>query len=262
MEILSSVDPAFVFSGLVVGLLVGMTGVGGGSLMTPILILVFGVHPATAVGTDLLFSASTKTVGTIAHGACNTIRWRVVGLLAIGSVPAALVSLMVLSRLNLNSELARHAITVGLGAVLLLTSLFLFFARPIRRRYSNYFNSLNGVTVSRLTVALGLVMGVLVSFTSVGAGAIGVTVLFLLYPNMPASSIVGSDIAHAVPLTLLAGMGHWIIGSLNMALLLPLLIGSLPGIILGTYLARCAPERVLRIALALTLCSVGLKLVF
>jgi uncharacterized protein len=262
MEILNSVDPAFVLSGLVVGLLVGMTGVGGGSLMTPLLILVFGVHPATAVGTDLLFAASTKTMGTIAHGASKTIRWRVVGLLASGSVPATLVSLTVLSRLNLDSEPARHAITAGLGAVLLLTSLFLFCAGPIRRRYSNYFNSLNGVTVSKLTVTLGLVMGVLVSFTSVGAGAIGVTVLFLLYPNMPSSSIVGSDIAHAVPLTLLAGMGHWLIGSLNITLLLPLLVGSLPGIGLGSYLAWCAPERVLRIVLALTLCSVGFKLVF
>ena len=253
-------DLPHVLAGLVVGVLVGMTGVGGGSLMTPLLILVFGVNPANAVGTDLLFAASTKTVGTIAHGAVQTINWRVAGLLAIGSVPATIVSLAVLARINIKSEQAQNAISVGLGGVLVLTAIFLFCAASIRDRYSSYLNSLDGQTVSKLTIMLGFLMGVLVSFTSVGAGAIGVTALVLLYPEMPTSKVVGSDIAHAVPLTFLAGMGHWLIGSLNMALLFPLLVGSLPGIVLGTYLAKFAPDTALRRILAFVVCGVGIKL--
>lgn len=251
----------YIVAGLLVGFMVGMTGVGGGSLMTPLLILVFGVNPASAVGTDLLFAASTKTVGTIAHGAGKTIQWRIVGLLALGSVPASLLSLLILATIDFRSEQARHIITLALGIILLLTAFFLFCAKPIRLRYEGYLNALSDLRVARLTVALGGAMGVLVTFTSVGAGAIGVIALILLYPTMPTSRIVGSDIAHAVPLTLLAGAGHWFIGSLNTSLLLPLLVGSFPGIILGTYAARWAPESVLRFALAIVLCIAAYKLV-
>jgi hypothetical protein len=251
----------YIVAGLLVGLMVGMTGVGGGSLMTPLLILFFGVSPASAVGTDLLFAASTKMIGTIAHGAGRTIQWRVVGLLALGSVPASLLSLLILASVDFRSEQAGHIITLALGIVLLLTALFLFCTRPIRLHYEGYLNALGELRITRLTVALGVVMGVFVTFTSVGAGAIGVTALILLYPKMPISRIVGSDIAHAVPLTLLAGAGHWFIGSLNTVLLLPLLVGSFPGIILGTYAARWAPESVLRFALAIVLCIAGYQLV-
>ena len=163
--------------------------------------------------------------------------------------------------IDLDSEPARHAITLALGMVLLMTSSFLFGARSIRVHYGGYLGSLRDLTLSKLTVALGFAMGFLVAFTSVGAGAIGVTALLLLYPKVPVSSIIGSDIAHAVPLTLIAGMGHWAIGSLNGTLLFALLVGSLPGIIVGTYMARRAPERVVRLVLAFVLCGVGLKLV-
>lgn len=251
----------YVIAGLLVGFMVGMTGVGGGSLMTPLLILVFGISPASAVGTDLLFAASTKSIGTIVHGAGKTIQWRVVRLLASGSVPASLLGLLILASIDFRSEQARHIITAALGIVLLLTAIFLFCARPIRRRYQGYLSTLSDSRVARLTVVLGIAMGIFVTFTSVGAGAIGVTALLLLYPNMPTSRIVGSDIAHAVPLTLLAGLGHWLIGSLDTALLLPLLVGSFPGIILGTFVVRWAPESVLRFALAVVLCLAGYKLV-
>jgi uncharacterized membrane protein YfcA len=260
MHFLTTIDPLYVLSGFCVGVLVGMTGVGGGSLMTPLLILLFGVHPATAVGTDLLFAASTKTAGTLVHGAARTIDWRLVGLLAVGSVPATIAILVVLSMFNLGDATARHVITLALACVLVLTSVFLFCAKSIRSRYASRVSQLNSRTVCALTIVLGLVMGILVTSTSVGAGAIGVTVLLLLHPKMPIARIVGSDIAHAVPLTFIAGVGHWFLGSIDWGLLGTLLIGSLPGIVAGSYLAGRAPDGAVRIALALVLVGVAVKL--
>ena len=222
----------------------------------------FGVHPVTAVGTDLLFAAATKAAGTAAHGVAKTIRWNIVGLLAIGSVPAAVVSLFVLQRMNLQNDERQHVITVVLGAALLLTSGFLFGAPHVRRSFGSRLSGLSPATTRLWTVAVGLTVGFLVSFTSVGAGALGVTALLLLYPKLPAATIIGSDIAHAVPLTLLAGTGHWFIGSLNGALLIPLLLGSLPGVVLGARLARLVPEHALRLVLAVALCGVGVKLLW
>lgn len=253
-------DPLYVASGFAVGVLVGMTGVGGGSLMTPLLILLFGVHPATAVGTDLIFAGSTKTVGTVVHAAARTVDWTLVALLALGSVPATAVTILVLSRFDLQSAAAQHVITATLGAVLLITATFLIAGQRMRERYADRLLKLDRRSVTLLTVALGLIMGVLVTTTSVGAGAIGVTVLLLLHPKMPAARVVGSDIAHAVPLTFLAGAGHWYLGSINGALLMTLLIGSLPGIVLGSYLATRAREAVVRIALAGVLVIVGVRL--
>jgi len=255
-----SIDFLYTISGFCVGVLVGMTGVGGGSLMTPLLILLFGIHPATAVGTDLLFAASTKTVGTIVHAAARTVDWLLVVLLAVGSVPATIATLILLSQFDLQSVAAQHIITLTLGSVLLVTALFLIAGRSVRERCSDRLNGLDRRTAGLFTVLLGLVMGVLVTATSVGAGAIGVTVLLLLHPKMPASRVVGSDIAHAVPLTLLAGAGHWYLGSIDWSLLGTLLIGSLPGIVVGSYLATRARDAVVRIALASVLVIVGVRL--
>jgi uncharacterized membrane protein YfcA len=250
----------YTLSGFAVGVLVGLTGVGGGSLMTPLLVVLFEVHPTTAVGTDLLFATSTKTVGKSLHGFSRNIDWRVVGWLATGSVPATGVTLFALSRLNLSGEEARELITLALGAVLLLTAAFLLFGRAIRASYADRLARLAVGTIRVLTVGLGAAMGVLVTTTSVGAGAIGVTLLLFLFPKMPASRIVGSDIAHAVPLTLVAGGGHWYLNSVDWALLSPLLMGSLPGIALGSTLAGRVPESAVRTALALVLAVVGLRL--
>jgi uncharacterized membrane protein YfcA len=247
-------------SGFCVGLLVGMTGVGGGSLMTPLLILLFGVHPTTAVGTDLLFAAATKTAGTLVHAAARTVDWTLVGLLAIGSVPSTIATLIALSQFDLKGLSAQHVITLVLGSVLLITALFLIAGRTLREHYADRLKSLDRRRASYFTIMLGLVMGVLVTTTSVGAGAIGVTVLLLLHPRMPASRVVGSDIAHAVPLTLLAGVGHWYLGSIDWALLGTLLVGSLPGIVVGSYLASRAHEVVVRLALASVLLIVGVRL--
>src|SRR5271166_3346635 len=260
MEYSISPDLLYGISGFCVGVLVGMTGVGGGSLMTPLLISLFGVHPTTAVGTDLLFAASTKATGTIVHAAARTVDWMLVSLLAIGSVPATITTLVLLSRFDLKGAVAEHVITVTLGGVLLVTALFLITGRSVRTRYADRLNRLDPRTARLFTVALGLTMGVLVTITSVGAGAIGVTVLLLLHPKMPVARIVGSDIAHAVPLTLLAGLGHWMLGSIDWKLLTTLLIGSLPGIVIGSYLAGRAGDGVVRVTLAAVLVIVGVRL--
>jgi len=254
------IGPLYVGSGFAIGFLIGMTGVGGGSLMTPLLILLFGVHPATAVGTDLLYAASTKTVGTLVHACARTVDWAIVRLLAVGSVPATIVTTLVLSQFDLQRASAQHAVALTLGAVLLITAAFLILGGRIRELYADRLQALAPRQVRRLTVLLGLVMGVLVTTTSVGAGAIGVTVLLLLHPNMPAARVVGSDIAHAVVLTFLAGMGHWYLGAINWGLLSMLLIGAVPGIAIGSYLAARTPDAVVRIALAGVLLVVGLRL--
>jgi uncharacterized protein len=254
------IDPLYVGSGFAVGCLVGMTGVGGGSLMTPLLILLFGIHPATAVGTDLLYAASTKTVGTVVHASARTVDWALVGLLATGSVPATIATIIVLSQFDLQSASAQHVISLTLGAVLMITAAFLILGRRIRERHADHLHALDARKARLLTILLGAVMGVLVTATSVGAGAIGVTVLLLLHPSMPAGRVVGSDIAHAVPLTLLAGVGHWYFGSIDWGLLSALLVGSVPGIVAGSFLATRAHDAVVRVALAGVLVLVGARL--
>ena len=260
MDAVQSVQPIYSLAGFAVGLLVGLTGVGGGSLMTPILILLFGIHPAAAVGTDLLYAAATKTAGSLVHGYNRTVDWRVVRRLAAGSVPATVLTIAALSFVNLNGPLARELIAGLLTIALFLTAMALVFRERIVDRYASRVGQLSEQRVASLTIAVGAVLGVLVSISSVGAGAIGVTALILLYPKLPTARIVGSDIAHAVPLTLVAGMGHWWLGSVDLHLLIPLLLGSVPGIVLGSYTAARVPEITLRVLLAGTLVVVASKL--
>ena len=248
--LLHSVDPLYVLSGVVVGALVGFTGVGGGSLMTPLLILVFGIHPAAAVGTDLLYAAATKSAGSLVHGFNRNIDWKVVGLLALGSVPITALTILLLYKLGIDSKTAQMLITKLLGVALLLTALLLFLRQPLIRFYERHVTRLPQATVDWLTVATGVVLGLLVTISSVGAGAIGVTALVLLYPKMPSQRIVGSDIAHAVPLTLLAGLGHSMLGTINLHILFSLLCGSLPAIVIASIASARAPDVVIRIALA------------
>jgi uncharacterized membrane protein YfcA len=262
MNAIQSVQPLYSLSGFAVGLLVGLTGVGGGSLMTPILILLFGIHPASAVGTDLLYAAATKTAGSLVHGYNRTLDWRVVRRLASGSVPATALTILALSFVNLNGALARDLIAGLLTIALFFTALTLVFRDRIVGRYAPRIGRLSERQVAGLTVVVGALLGVLVSISSVGAGAIGVTALILLYPQLPIARIVGSDIAHAVPLTLVAGLGHWWLGSINLSLLIPLLLGSVPGIVLGSYVVTRVPETALRLLLAGTLAIVATKLAF
>ena len=260
---LEMIDPLYIASGFGVGLLVGMTGVGGGSLMTPLLILLFGVHPATAVGTDLLYAAATKTGGSLVHGMARSIHWPAVIRLASGSIPASVVTLLVLWQLELNGDSGRSLINLVLCFALILTATSLIFRKAIMDRYRRRMERLSASTTGYATVVVGVALGVLVSISSVGAGAVGVAALLLLYPRLPMATIVGSDIAHAVPLTLVAGIGHWaLLGSVDWALMGVLLIGSLPGIIIGSYCAVRVPETVLRLLLATALILIAGKLVF
>jgi uncharacterized membrane protein YfcA len=203
--------------------------------MTPALVLLFGIHPATAVGTDLLYAATTKSAGSFVHALRMNVAWRVVALLSVGSVPAAIATLIVLSRLEAQSGLTAKAITIVLGFALLLTSVLLIF-RPWLLNLRRPRPTSDARRHILLTILFGAVIGVLVSVSSVGAGAIGVTALLLLYPTYSTARIVGTDIAHAVPLTLVAGMGHWLTGSVDTSMPLSLLMGSIPGIVLGSYL--------------------------
>jgi len=260
MEFMHLIDPLYSVSGFFVGLLVGLTGVGGGSLMTPLLILLFGIHPATAVGTDLLYAAATKTGGSLVHGFARSIDWRVVGRLACGSLPASALTLVLLWQLNLDSEVARSLINLVLCAALFLTAAALVFRDVIMHRYRQRLDRLSPASTELATVLVGVALGILVSISSVGAGAVGVMALLLLYPQLPMARIIGSDIAHAVPLTLVAGLGHWVVGTVDWHLMSSLLVGSLPGIFIGSYSAVRVPERALRLVLAATLVVVATKL--
>jgi len=258
--LLEAVDPRFAIAGFLVGALVGVTGVGGGSLMTPILIVLFGVSPATAVGTDLLFAAATKSLGSLVHGYNRTIDWTVVRRLATGSMPATALTLLLLSTLHMGNG-ARQLITAVLAVALLLTAVTLVTRNMISALYGHRLANLDERSIAGLTIGMGVLLGILVTLSSVGAGAIGVTALVLLYPRMPTARIVGSDIAHAVPLTLIAGLGHGAIGTIDFVALASLLVGSFPGIFFGSSLSARVPDVALRYVLAVVLVTLGGKLV-
>jgi len=245
-----------------VGVLVGLTGVGGGSLMTPLLVLLFGFHPATAVGTDLLYASVTKSVGTAVHHSRETVDWRIVGRLAAGSVPATLITLAILYIEGTPGPRTAGLITVVLGGALIVTAGAILMRTRILAWAAPRLKGISNRSTARATIMLGFALGVLVSISSVGAGALGVTALLILYPTLPMNRIAGSDIAHAVPLTLIAGLGHWWIGSVDLSLLGALLIGSIPGVIIGSLLSARATDRVLRPVLAATLVLVGWNLLY
>ena len=255
-------DFGYSVAGFIVGAIVGLTGVGGGSLMTPLLVLMFGIHPAKAVGTDLLYAAITKSGGTWVHARKGTVDWKIAGLLAAGSMPATVITLLLVHFYAPGGfDNATHLISVALGIALLLTALSLIFrTKLLAWAQSRQRTPRSQRATDRLTILTGLILGVLVSLSSVGAGALGVTALLFLYPTLPTVKIVGSDIAHAVPLTLVAGIGHWFMGSVDFELLGALLVGSLPGIYLGSHLAVRIPEKVLRPSLAAILLFTGSKL--
>ena len=253
-------DAGFIVSGFGVGLLVGITGVGGGALMTPLLIFGFGIAPAVAVGTDLIFAAITKAGGVWTHARQSTVDWRVVRRLASGSLPAALLTLMLLGEVDTHSAQAQGLITSILGVALMLTAAALLW-RSRLAQVAQRTSHIERRSVAPATVATGVVLGVLVTLTSVGAGALGAAVLFWLYPRLKAARVVGTDLAHAVPLTAVAGLGHWQMGTVDVSLLGMLLLGSLPGIYLGSRLSARVPERWLRPALATLLLLIGIRMI-
>ncbi|VVC84508.1 sulfite exporter TauE/SafE family protein [Sideroxydans sp. CL21] len=257
-------DWLFTISGFLVGLVVGVTGVGGGSLMTPLLVLFFGVTPATAVGTDLLYAALTKTLGGWVHSRNGTVDWKVLGLLSLGSLPAALITIALLKYLALDEKTLRSLVTGVLSVALLLTAAALLLKDSIKKiaqRNDGTVYELHHRHLSAATVATGFVVGSLVAISSIGAGVLGTVALLFLYPRMAAAKVVGTDIAHAVPLTAVAGIGHMALGTVDFMLLGSLLLGSLPGIYIGSHLSAKVPENFLRPILAAMLLIIGTRLV-
>lgn len=260
-DFIEGIRLVYVISGFAVGFLVGMTGVGGGSLMTPMLILFFGISPERAVATDLIYASITKTGGSFIHGLNKTIDWRIVFRLAAGSIPGTILMMGTLYMLQVDAHRINSLLTFVLAIALLFTALALVFRKWLTESYVRRVGTLDDRVTRKATIITGFVLGALVSLSSVGAGALGVTALILLYPKIPIVRIAGSDIAHAVPLTLLAGLGHsLILGPIDVSLLTSLLIGSLPGIMLSSFIAPKIPDVVLRSILAVTLFAVAVRL--
>jgi uncharacterized protein len=259
-------DISTVLAGLLVGLLVGLTGIGGGALMTPILVLVIGTAPTTAVGTDLFFAAVTKTAGVMVHGRRCTIDWQVVRRLSAGSLPAAILTGLLLHYFGKGSLRINTIIMQALGGMLLITSVGLIFknrlhsiGRNFRITSTENFKKLQGP----MTVLAGMFLGVVVTMTSVGAGALGTVIILYLYPlRLTSAKVVGTDLAHAIPLALVAGASHLVAGNVNYVLLATLLSGSIPGVLAGSWLSSRAPDVFLRSALALLLLVTGLKILW
>ncbi len=231
--------------------------------MTPLLIL-FGFPPHVAIGTDLLYAAITKASGVITHARHRTIEWKVVGTLAAGSIPASIGTTFILSQYFTEPEKYHQVLTTSLGFMLIVTSAVLLFKDKLisSRHQEQAENATNSRHRLRLTFLMGFILGVFVTLSSVGAGAIGTAVLMILFPALAAARIVGTDLAHAVPLTLIAGLGHMQLGNVDYYLLGSLLIGSLPAIHLGTKLSKHLPSSVLRPALASMLLFIGVKYAF
>lgn len=250
-------------AGLLVGTIVGITGVGGGALMTPILVLMFGVAPQTAVGTDLLYASITKMFGTAVHHNHGTVDWGVVKRLALGSLPAAALTLFWMNMNEVNRVKGGFIID-AVGVALIITSLGMLFkdwlhglGKNLRIADSDKFKHVQPV----LTVLAGILLGVLVTLTSIGAGALGTVMLVYLYPlRLNASKLVGTDLAHAIPLALIAGLGHLSLGNVNYSLLLNLLMGSIPGVLLGSLVSTRAPLTFIRYAIAIVLGAVAIKM--
>ncbi len=249
-----------VISGFAVGAIVGLTGVGGGSLMTPLLIGVFKLNPAVAIGTDLWFAALTKTGGAVAHHRHGHVNGGIAKLLLIGSLPAAAATIAWMHLTGLTKAWS-SVLTLSLGIALLLTAVVVA-NRPIWQRLGLRLERwIPAARKPMLTVAVGAVLGLLVTLSSIGAGALGATLILLLYPRLPAQQVVGTDIAYAVPLTLVAGIGHATLGHVEWALLGALLVGSLPGIWLGARLTKSLPDKLIRTLLAGSLLVAGFKVI-
>lgn len=251
-------DFGYPVAGAIVGFLIGMTGVGGGSLMTPILILLCGINPKAAVGTDLIYAALTKSFGTCLHRMRGDIHWPVVLWMMGGSLPGVACAMTLLHFIH-SPMLVAHITRYVLGLCLLATAPAIFF-RPILRAWVTRHHVHHKGYANLLTLVLGFVLGCTVTLSSVGAGAIGMAVLVMLYPNLSLKELVAIDIAHAIPLTLIAGLTHWVAGDVIISTLILLLCGSFPGIWLGTYCADYFKETWQRLILGGLLLFLGIKI--
>lgn len=260
----------FILAGMLVGFCVGVTGVGGGSLMTPILIGLFKIEPHVAIGTDLLYAAISKFCGSLVHAKKFNIVWSIVIWLAIGSIPAALATTWVLEHYLSQSTHYKAVLTMSLGFMLTITGLSIIFRPQIEKFFSRYRQQDNielsdedrqriGKEKRVYIVIMGVILGVFVTLSSVGAGAFGIMALIIMFPNLPMIRIIGSDVVHAVLLTLVAGLGHMTAGNVDFTLLMWLLVGSIPAIIVGTLLSSRMPEKLIRHILGITLFALGVN---
>ena len=253
----------FILCGAGVGLAVGMTGVGGGSLMTPLLIF-SGIPANVAIGTDLLYASATKGGALISHHRQGSINWKIVLLLLTGSIPASLLTSICLKFFIADDSNYRQFLELALGLMLAITAVVVMFKSRIQTEATenNTHNQWLHQHRQAICIFAGITLGVFVTLSSVGAGAFGTALLLTLYPRLPALNVVGTDIAHAVPLTLIAGMGHIWNDNISWGLLAGLLIGSLPAVHMGTKLAAHVPNHVLQKILATILFVMGLKFIF
>ena len=251
----------YILAGAAVGFAIGLTGVGGGSLMTPLLLL-FGYPAPVAIGTDLLYAAITKAGGALSHHRRGNVDWKIVSLLALGSIPVAiLIHILLLDSSFQESEGFEELLTASLGVMLITTAIILIFREKLRQsaiedRPEIFMLALHR-NRGRVTWMMGLLLGACVTLSSVGAGAFGAAILLTIYSQTSAVKIIGTDIAHAVPLTFIAGIGYLLSGFVDLRLLLCLLIGSLPAISLGSRVSSKVPEKTLQKLLTVILLSLG-----
>lgn len=248
-------DWIVVGAGLVVGMLVGMTGVGGGSLMTPFL-LFHGVPPTVAVGSDLAYAAVAKSLGVWLRHKAAAINWRAAGLLMLGSLPASALVITWLRVSGSNGDQFELLITRVLAVCLLVTAATLLFAGPLRAARSH---APELPARGAATVVAGFVLGTVVTLSSVGSGAIGTALLLLLYPRWPVATVVGTDLAYAVPLTATAALGHLYLGNVDFMLTASLVTGAIPGTFLGTRLGLNLPDAAVRGVLGVLLAALGVR---
>lgn len=264
---LSLHDLLFVCTGALVGLVVGLTGVGGGSLMTPLL-TIMGIPLHTAIGTDLLYASISKTGGALVHHKHRNINWRITFTLAAGSIPAAFLTVWGLKFWFPDAQSYKHILTTALGFMLLVTALSLLLRPLIQRRLQtqearhSHFRAFLSRHTTAATITMGVLLGVLVTLSSVGAGVFGVMVLVTLFPALAMIRIIGTDVTHAVLLTLVAGLGHLSMGNVDWRLLALLLTGSLPMIVIGTHWSSRMHEDIIRPLLGGTLLMLSLKFMF
>lgn len=260
----------FILAGVLVGFCVGITGVGGGSLMTPILISLFRIEPHIAIGTDLLYAAISKFCGSLVHAKKLNIVWPIVLWLALGSIPASFITHWVLDNYLSNSTHYKTVLTMVLGFMLTLTGLSIMFRAQIERFFDkirvekkgNLSEQAFNIEGKKLyVIIMGVVLGVFVTLSSVGAGAFGIMALILMFPNLPMIRIIGSDVVHAVLLTSVAGFAHMTSGNVDFHLLGWLLVGSIPAIIVGTLISSRMPEKLIRKILGITLFTLGVNFI-
>jgi hypothetical protein len=255
------IDLYVALAGLIVGFAVGLTGMGGGALMTPILVLLFGITPLAAVSSDLVASLIMKPVGAAVHAGRGTVRWNLAAWLAIGSVPSAFLGVVFLKAIGSASKV-ETIISVALGAVLLLAVAALLLKMYLDHR-SRHTRPLDDVLhIKRIpTLAIGASIGFIVGITSVGSGTLVIVLLLFLYPRLRGSQMVGTDLAQAIPMVGSAALAHILFGDFKLGLTLSILIGSIPGVLIGAAISSYAPTAFLRGALAAVLLVSGLKLV-